>query len=223
VPRLASAALAVAAVASLALAGCSSGAKVGGGPIPGATASPAPPTEAATASATPAGSPLPSPSLTAAHLYAERCAGAQLRLALGTPVSEATGQRTVALTLTNTSQRACHLFGYPGISFVDASHRVLPFQYVHSGDQMITATPPVWVGLPPGAVAYASVNNYRCDMGDTMTAATVRLIAPDDTATLALSLDGARSVSWCGAGDPGSTVAVSPVEPALPDTLWAHR
>jgi hypothetical protein len=208
---------------SLALAGCSGGATVGGGPIPGATASPAPPTGTAAATAIAAASASPSPALAAAHLYAERCIGAQLRLALGATVAEATGQHTVALTLTNTSQRACHLAGYPGISFVDASNHVLPFEYVHRGDQMITATPPVWVDLAPGAVAYASVNNYRCDLGDRMSAATVRLIAPDDTATLAVSLDSARHVSWCGAGDPGSTVAVSPVEPALPDTLSGHH
>jgi hypothetical protein len=71
------------------------------------------------------------------------------------------------------------------------------------------------VELAPGVSAYELVNKYRCDLGSQMSAATIRLIPPDEWTALQLSSMGYISMDYCGPGDPGSTVYVSPVEPTF--------
>jgi hypothetical protein len=161
--------------------------------------------------ATPSASPSASLS-TPVVAYAPRCTAAALRLGKGERVSEGTGQRPISLTLTNVSSRGCHVLGYPGVSYVDSAGRVLPFRYVWGGDQMVTSKPPARVDLPPGGVAYIAANKYRCDMADLARATAVRVILPDERVALQLALD-VSWISYCGAGDPGSSVFVSPVEP----------
>jgi hypothetical protein len=171
-------------------------------PSPSATVTPSP-----GASATAAASP-------AVH-YASRCAVSQLTLAWGGRTSEATQQETLPLILTNGSSSGCHLFGYPGIALVDANGRVLPLQYVWSGDQMVTSSPPVMVELPPGGSAYIVTNKNACETTDLMHGVTVRVIPPDDTASLQVSIVDNVGMDYCGAGDVGSILHISPVEPSL--------
>ena len=141
----------------------------------------------------------------------------------GGDVLEATGQHSLALDLTNASGTTCHIFGYPGISFMDAAGKPLPFVYQHT-DQMVTSRAPQNVNLPAGSTAYVLINQYRCDLGDLDVAATLRFIPPNTTSPIVLSLTplrGAPQLSYCGQDDPGSLVAVSPVEPTAQETL-AH-
>ncbi|HET7142184.1 MAG TPA: DUF4232 domain-containing protein, partial [Candidatus Limnocylindria bacterium] len=175
-------------------------------------------------SATPASTPImgpPTPVVTAAP-----CHVGLMQLGVGN-VSEPTGQHSLSLTLTNRSTQPCSLFGYPLISFFDAAGKQLPFDFQNSGDQVVTSKPPQLVVLAPGGAAYVTVNKYRCDAGEQGVAAGLRLGLPGDgTDPLAplqadFSPDTMR-MAYCGPGDPGSTVAVSPVAATFLATLNAH-
>ena len=143
--------------------------------------------------------------------YLNRCSARQLTLGQGEGVSEATGQHTLSMTLTNRGSVGCYIYGYPGVSLIDESGHTLPMDYRRSGDQMVTSRPPTHVDVDPGSVAYVTVNKYRCDTHTVMRASVVRLIPPDETTSLQLALGGV-GLDYCGAGDPGSIVAISPVE-----------
>ena len=150
-----------------------------------------------------------------------RCATAQLTLVEDPElVSEKTGQRTALVDLTNHGANMCFLDGYPGVSLLDASGRVLPLQSVWHGDQMVTPAKPHRVDLSPGATAYFAVNQYRCDTTDLARATAIRVYPPDNSASLTSPLrpDG-RTLSYCGPGDPGSVLAVSPIEDTPTDSL----
>lgn len=151
------------------------------------------------------------------------CTPGDLALTWGGYVSEQTGQHSLGLDLTNTSKEMCHMIGYPGISFVDATGAVLPLTYRRRGDQEVTSSAPQNVNLPPRSTAYVLMNQYRCDLGDMETAATLFLIPPNTTSALQLGFDqvpnDASIIHYCGPGDPGSIVDISPVEPTASATL----
>jgi hypothetical protein len=143
-----------------------------------------------------------------------------LTLELGELVSEATGQQSLSLTLTNRTEIGCFLYGYPGVSLLDSSGRLLPLNYRWSGDQMITSNKPTHVDVRPRSAAYVTINKYRCDLGNVAHATLLRVIPPDDTNRLELELPAdSRSLDYCGTGDPGSDLHISPVEPTFPATL----
>jgi hypothetical protein len=144
------------------------------------------------------------------------CAAFNLRLALGPEVSEATGQHTLALRLENRGP-TCTLDGYPTVVLADAGGPI-PFAFRHGGDQMLTSRPPALVVVRTGRTALVLLNHYRCDLGDRRLARVVRLGLPGARRgpTLALAIGPrARRPAYCGAGDPGSTMTVSPFEPSL--------
>jgi len=151
-----------------------------------------------------------------------RCTSSALQLAIGVGISEPTGQNTLSLALTNRSSTACVLFGYPAVTLLDGKGRALPFVYNHSGDQVVTGQPPTRVVLSPGETAFVAINKYRCDVGDQGLTSTVQLTPPANGMPLSVALaPPASRLTYCGPGDPGSVVAVSPVEPTFRDTL-AH-
>jgi len=160
------------------------------------------------------------PTIMVAALFTDRCSTSQLAaMESGGPFSEPTGQRTLALTLTNSSGSGCYLFGYPDVAFLDAGGKVLPLLYERTGDQVVTSGPPVHVDLAPGASAYVTVNKYRCDTGDLMLGATARLTLSGETSSLQIPVIESISMNYCGPGDPGSTAHVSPFEPSQLATL----
>jgi hypothetical protein len=164
--------------------------------------------------------PPPTTTTTVPYVAASvRCQVAQLSLGEGAPISPATGQRPILLTLTNEGSTACYMVGYPGISLYDVQGRLLPLTYQWAGDQMVTSGPPSRVGLAPGGTAYVLINKYRCDLGDLDVAATLRLIPPDDTSPLTLNLQGLGSEESCVPGADGVTLAISPVEASVQATL----
>jgi hypothetical protein len=154
-------------------------------------------------------------------LLTGRCVAGQLAVSWGGQVSEATGQHTVSLTISNISTNGCYLSGYPQIGLIDNAGRVLPLQYQTTGDQMVTPAPPLHVDLTPNGLAYVTVNKYRCDTTDLMQASVLRLTPPGLTSSFDVSLGANVSMDYCGPGDPGSTVHISPVEPNFLATV-AH-
>jgi len=152
-------------------------------------------------------------------IYEQRCSTDQLALKWGGRVSEPTGQNTLSLTLTNISATGCYLLGYPKVALVDAKGQVLPFKYLDAGDQVVTSALPEHVALAPATIAYVTVNKYRCDLGDLMQATVVRLGLPGETPLLAIPITDNISMTYCGSGDPGSTVYVSPIEPSFLATV----
>ena len=131
-------------------------------------------------------------------------------------MSPATGQNPLAFVITNQGAELCTLKGYPAVSLLAANGDVLPFSISHRGDQMFTARRPAAVRVQPGRSAHFMLNKYRCDLG-TLRSATALRVGPLDArrAGLRVSLRGPGAIGYCGKGDPGSTVTVSPVEPTL--------
>lgn len=148
------------------------------------------------------------------------CRLSQFSVSLGPDVSEATGQHTLVLRLANNGSRACVLDGYPQLGLYDAAGAI-PFVIRHGGDQMISSRPPKPVVLRPGGHAFVVMNKYRCDRGAVPGGRATRRI----TISSATPVAGSASISfgdlhtipmqyripdYCGRGDPGSTLAVSP-------------
>ena len=150
-------------------------------------------------------------------VWAKRwCRIRQFTVTIGPRISEATGQHTLALRLTNRGS-ACTLFGTPALWFED-THGRIPFQLRTGTDQMIGATYPLPVLVRRGGSAWVVLNHYRCDLGDKRAASVIRIgsygAAYVDAVRLVIHNPYAR-VDYCGKGDPGSTITVAPFEPTL--------
>ena len=150
------------------------------------------------------------------------CRMSQFALALGPEISEATGQHTVAIRLVNRGATSCVVNGYPKVTSYDRSGAI-PFAIRHGGDQMITSHGPARVVVRPDRAVFLLLNHYRCDLGGLRSATTVRIGLPGGArraATLSIKVtDPYRRLDYCGKGDPGSTLTVSPFEPTLPAAL----
>lgn len=157
------------------------------------------------------------PPPTQAVVESIRCQPSELRIGIGLPVSPETGEHPLLLTLTNEDPGTCYLDGYPGITLYDAKNAPLPLLYQRHGYQTIGPAPQR-VAIAPGSAAFVMVSKYRCDSGDIDTAVSLRLIPPDDTTSMALSIQGQTDLSYCGPGDSGSELNISPVEPTAPAT-----
>jgi Protein of unknown function (DUF4232) len=168
-----------------------------------------------------ASSNVPSARATVPVPSASRCSAGQLAVTWGGRFSEPTGQHTVPLTITNISSSGCSLFGYPQVALLDRTGRVLPLEYQTTGDQVVTAAPPAHVDLAPRGLAYVTVNKYRCDTTDLMQASILRLTPPGLTSSFSVSLAGNVPMDYCGPGDPGSIVHISPVA-AMESATVAH-
>ena len=84
--------------------------------------------------------------------------------------------------------------------------------YSPDGDQVVTDRPAARVELGPGQHAYVVVNQYRCDLGDRVSATALSLVPPGNTAAVSVSLVRAtRTLAYCGPGDPGSILHVSSI------------
>ncbi len=135
----------------------------------------------------------------------------------GPYVSEATGQHTLALRLENRGSVVCVLDGYPRVTLYDAAG-VLPFVIRRGGDQMITSDLPKPVKITPNGRAFLVINKYRCDNGALRGTRRIEIssgrqasnrasITFSNPQTLPMPY---RIPDYCGRGDPGSTLTVSP-------------
>ncbi|MFI8946274.1 DUF4232 domain-containing protein [Streptomyces sp. NPDC053750] len=104
-----------------------------------------------------------------------RCHTSQLRAAVGR-VDPGAGQRNFPVVLTNTSDRTCTLYGYPGAAFVDASGRQL------GPDPDRAPASPQTVTLTPGGSAWAglSFSSPQISGARTATPAALLVTPPDE-------------------------------------------
>ena len=151
-----------------------------------------------------------------ASIVIPQCNTTNLSLGFWERLSPMTGEHGNIYTLTNRGKFACHLYGYPGISFYDHNDRVLPFKYTRSSSQYMTHASPRTVTLRPNAQAYFLVAKYRCDIGDAIEATTIHVYPPNTKIQLisrATPAPGVGTFSYCKGGtkDPGQIVDISPV------------
>ena len=153
---------------------------------------------------------------TFAETIPAQCNTANLSFGLGNRLSPATGEHGDLYVLINHGNTACQLHGYPGVSFYDARHQILPFRYARGQGLWVTHEAPRLVVLSPGKRAFFLVAKYRCDIGDSMVAISVRIYPPNERHQLIGSASDGAGVSeldYCKGGtkDPGNIVYISPV------------
>lgn len=119
----------------------------------------------------------------------------------------ATGHGELGFALRNSSSRACHTFGYPGVQFLSASGQPLPTASTRTTHDFFGTAPAGPLNVGSGAsvsfrlgVTHGVVPGSRC-----ATAAALQVIPPDDTATLRIRIPG--GAYECG------TATVSPLRP----------
>jgi hypothetical protein len=189
--RLGSAASALAlASAVVVLAACAPDGLTGTGSVQttGVATSSAPPSTTRTDPSTPppAGEPPPTaqnpPPQTSTST---RCIAAQLQINVS-PGTSAAGHIGLIIVFTNTSARACTMYGYPGVSFVTGP---TGSQINDPAQRSPAQGSPTLVPLPPGGKAHASlllvnVANYPTNTCKPVQAAGLRVYPPDDTTAL---------------------------------------
>lgn len=155
------------------------------------------------------------------------CRLSKFAVSLGPYVSEATGQHTLALRLVNDGPTTCVVEGYPPVRLYDRAGAI-PFLINHHGDQTISPRPPRPVVVHPGNPVFVVLNKYRCDA---LSLRSTRRIAIGPTSSRTPGVASIvfthpstspfpyRIPDYCGKGDPGSIISVSPfvakVEAAL--------
>ena len=145
------------------------------------------------------------------------CDPVHLHLGQSSRVSEPTGQRSVMLTVTNVGTSPCEMSGYPDLGFRTASGDRLPFQVLHSGDQVVTyARGATVVTVKPGAKAFVLLNMVACAGPGSQLVTDVVWHWPDGTtSTVPMTAIGLRH---CGTGHTPA-IHESPVEPTGQDTF----
>jgi hypothetical protein len=135
-----------------------------------------------------------------------------MTLRRGPLVSEKTGaQATLPLVITEHASTPCVLDGYPALVLVDGRDRVLPFQYTHRGDEMITGALPKPVPMRTGTSSYFALNKTGCDVRATRFARTLRVRLAGARHAESIRLQHYPILDYCGPGFFGR-VAVSPFE-----------
>jgi hypothetical protein len=144
------------------------------------------------------------------------CSIQQFSVSIGPRISEATGQHTLAVRLTN-HRSACTLYGVPAMWFQDAHGRI-PFAVRRGTDQMIAAPYALPVQVRSKGSAWVVINHYRCDVGVKRAASVIRIGLQDAAyreATTVKIRNHYSMVDYCGKDDPGSIITVAPFEPTL--------
>lgn len=109
----------------------------------------------------------------------------------------AAGTIVLGFALKNTGTSTCHTYGWPGVQFLSSSGAALPTHATRTSGDVVGSTPAGALTLAPGDDA--SFRMVTSDMGPNgsscPTASALQIIAPDDTATMKVALDG---VAACG-------------------------
>jgi hypothetical protein len=159
-----------------------------------------------TASATTAASTTSAPVTTTAAAV-PACVAADLALSyLGG--QGATGHGELGFALRNTSSRACHTYGYPGVLFLSKSGQGLTTATTRTTHDFFGPAPLTAITLAPGQTASfrLGVTHGAASSAGCVTAAGLQVIPPDDTATLKTTISNGGAFE-CG------TATVSPLEP----------
>jgi hypothetical protein len=119
----------------------------------------------------------------------------------------ATGHGELGFALRNTSSASCTTVGYPGVEFLDRGGAALPTTPTHTTSDFFGHVPEQALTLDAGqsvsfrlGVTHGAGSSAGCTM-----AYGVQVIAPNDTATLAVQIPG--GASEC------ATATVSPLRP----------
>jgi hypothetical protein len=144
-------------------------------------------------------------STTTAGTGSTACAAAELTPSfLGS--NGAAGHVLLGFALRNHGSTACHTYGYPGVEFMTASRRPITSGIQRTTDDFAGREPEVEITLAPGQEASFRIitSDVASNTGSCPSAASLQVIAPDDTATMHLSF---TPVLDCG------KPTVSPLEP----------
>jgi hypothetical protein len=146
----------------------------------------------------------------------EHCTTSALALRQGPRVVPHTMELPVALEIVNDGHVACTLAGYPHVALLSSSGAVYPFAYRDGGDVEVTGHHPATVTLRPKGAAFVLINKSPCIASvNGRLARQVRLTPPGGAGALTLRSLGGVFLDYCGMGDPGHHVDVSPVEASL--------
>lgn len=117
----------------------------------------------------------------------------------------ATGHGEVGFSLTNTTGRSCHTYGFPGVLFLSASGASLPTRSVRATHDFFGSVAATGLTVAPhGVVSFRLTTSHgeASDAGCT-TARRLQVIPPNDTHTLVVAIP--NGVYECG------SVTVSPL------------
>ncbi|MGH2908117.1 MAG: DUF4232 domain-containing protein [Solirubrobacteraceae bacterium] len=121
----------------------------------------------------------------------------------------ATGHAELGFALRNTSSQRCRTGGYPGVQFLDAGGSPLPTHPRHTTTDFFGHTTLKELIVAPGATVSFRLGVSHVGAGGSnagcVSAKSVQVIAPNDTATMRVSVNG--GISECA-----GTVSVSPVQ-----------
>jgi len=150
------------------------------------------------------------------------CRTSRFAISLGPEISPPTGQHPLAFRLDNRGA-ACLLHGYPAVSLFDGRGHVLPFAMRNGGDQVVTSRLPGNVRVERGGSVWIVLDKYRCDLQEVASAHSIRVRLPgtERADRVGRAIPRWLGIGYCGKGDPGSIVYVSPVEPTFRAAL-AH-
>jgi hypothetical protein len=136
------------------------------------------------------------------------CTTATLRV-MGGDEQGAVGNWAIPILFVNDGQAACHLYGYPGVSWITATGSQIGPAAVRE-----TSVSPQLVTLQPGQAAIAVVlqpsraNQVASGCAVTQAAA-IRVYPPGNTAAAAVTTGGrnwAAGLNWCSNGKAEATV-----------------
>jgi Protein of unknown function (DUF4232) len=127
----------------------------------------------------------------------------------------ATGHGELGFALRNKSGHACHLFGYPGVQFVDRAGKPLPTSPTRTTEDFFGRSPQRRLSVAPGKlvsfrldVTHGSGSSAPCP-----TAAGLQVVLPRDTHTLSTLIS--NGAYECGRAN------VSPLQPGTTAYLRA--
>ncbi len=111
----------------------------------------------------------------------------------------AAGTIAIGFAVTNISNAACQTYGWPGVQFLSSNGTQLPTNAFRTSSDLLGSTAAALITLQPGQQAsfrmiasqFAESSNTTCQ-----TASALQIIAPNDSATLEVSLNG--GVPACG-------------------------
>ena len=151
----------------------------------------------------------PTSTSTASQAASDQCVAADLALSfLGGDA--ATGHDELGFALRNTSSHTCRTGGYPGIQFLDGSGGPLPTNPDHTTSDFFGHSTLQELSVAPGSTVSFRLGVTQSGQGGTnagcVSAKSVQVIAPNDTATMRVSVHG-------GVPECGGTVSVSPIQP----------
>jgi hypothetical protein len=143
----------------------------------------APPAAAGTRA--PAPSPTPPPPPRQAAPGGTRCHTGQLRVRVA-PADSAAGHLGLRVVFTNTTTRACTMYGYPGVSFLSGPRGR---QLGVPAERSAARGAPMLISVAPGGAAHADLlltntANFAAGTCKPSQAAGVRVYPPDETAAV---------------------------------------